>query len=366
MNGLRDDPVVFLGGGAVGSYVGGLLAASGVEVVLIDGWPEHMEAIRARGLTIVSAEGETVARPEAWHLVEAHRLRRLAPVAAFLATKLYDTEWSAKLLAAWLPPAVPVVTMQNGLAEEIVARAVGWRRTLGAIAGGLDVSLVGPGTVRRSRRRRASSSAVFKVGEMHGRVTPRVEHLVALLDRVDRAAATTDLWRERWAKLCANAMTTGLSGLAGLSLRKVYTQEDTCAIAVKLGAEALAVGAALGFGTPALFGIAGEVWHAAAAGDATAHARAMEAIGAQTGPMTEDGMSGTLQDLLRQRPTEVEFLNGFIAREGKRIGLAVPTNAAVAEMIREVERGERAIGSDALPQILARAQSHRRDPSLGE
>jgi ketopantoate reductase len=50
--------VVFLGGGAVGSYVGGMLAASGVEVALIDGWPAHVEAIRQRGLTIVTPEGE--------------------------------------------------------------------------------------------------------------------------------------------------------------------------------------------------------------------------------------------------------------------------------------------------------------------
>lgn len=90
---------VILGGGAVGSYVGGMLAAAGVKVVLIDGWPEHVESIRAHGLSIATPEGETLARPEAWHLAEAYRLRTLEPSAAFLATKLYDTEWSASLLA---------------------------------------------------------------------------------------------------------------------------------------------------------------------------------------------------------------------------------------------------------------------------
>ena len=55
--------------------------------------------------------------------------------------------------------------------------------------------------------------------------------------------------------------------------------------------------------------------------------------------MTADGMSGTLQDLRKGRPTEVEFFNGFIAAEGKRAGVKVATHAAMAEMIREAERG---------------------------
>ena len=354
MSELRDGPVAFLGGGAVGSYVGGLLAASGVEVVIIDGWPEHVDAIRNQGLKVIAPEGDELVRPEAWHLGEAERLRKLAPAAAFLAVKLYDTEWSARLLANWLPAGVPVVTLQNALAEEIVARIVGWGSTLGGIAGGLDVALAGPGTVRRARRRRASASPVFKIGEMHGRVTPRAERLAALLDRVDRAVVTTDLWRERWEKLCANTMTTGLSGLTGLTLREVYTRDDTRAIAIRLGAEALAVGAALGFEPPSLFGVPSGIWQAAAAGDAGARVRAMEALRAQAATMTEGGRSGTLQDLLKKRPTEVEFFNGFIAREGDRIGLPVPAHAIMAAMIREAERGRRAIGLDALPEILAR------------
>lgn len=329
----KDGPVVILGGGAVGSYAGGMLAASGVPVVLIDGWPEHIEAIRARDLTVTSPEGETHARLDAWHFADAWRMRGLAPCVAILAAKLYDTDWSARLLAQWLPPDVLVATMQNALVEETVARAVGWGRTLGVIAGGLDVSMIGPGAVRRSRRR---GSLTFKVGEMHGRVTPRAQWLADLLGRVDKAKATTDLWSDRWAKLCANGMTTGLSGLTGLSLRDVYSREDTRAIAVRLAQEALAVGRALGFEVPELFGVAPEAWRAGSA-------PAMAALAKQAENMTPDGMSGTLQDLRKGRPSEVEFFNGFIAREGARLGLQVSTHAAIAERIREVERGQRQI-----------------------
>lgn len=336
-----DGLAVFLGGGAVGSYVGGMLAAAGVKVVLIDGWPAHVEAVRARGLAIASPEGEFIARPEAWHLADAWRLREFKPVVAFLAAKLYDTEWSARLLAQWLPADVPVATMQNALVEETVARAVGWGRTLGVIAGGLDVSMTGPGAVRRSRRRWTGTT--FKVGELHGRSTSRAQMIATLLEQVDHAKVTTDLWGERWLKLCANSMTTGLSGLTGLSLRDVYSRADTRAIAIRLGAEALDVGRALGFDAPVLFGVPAQAWHAAAAGEPGDLTQAMEALGKVADTMTADGMSGTLQDLTKGRPTEVEFFNGYIVAEGKRAGVEAPTHGAIAQMIREVERGQRRI-----------------------
>jgi len=326
--------VVILGGGAVGSYVGGMVAASGAEVVLIDGWPEHIETIRARGLKIASPEGETTARLEAWHFADAWRMRGLAPSVAFLAAKLYDTAWAAQLLAQWLPSHVPVATMQNALVEETVARAVGWGRTLGVIGSGLDVSLTGPGVVRRSRKR--GTGVTFKVGEMHGRATPRAQAVVDLLERVDHAKLTADLWNERWVKLCANCMTTGLSGLSSLSLQDVYSREDTRAVAVRLAGEALAVGRALGFDVPQLFGVPADAWRAGSA-------QAMAALQKQSESMTPDGMSGTLQDLRKGRPSEVEFFNGYIAREGARLGLNVSTHASIAEMIREVERGQRQI-----------------------
>ncbi|MGE0315375.1 MAG: ketopantoate reductase family protein [Lautropia sp.] len=353
-----DGTIVVLGAGAVGCLVGGLLAEAGRHVVLIDGWAEHVEAIRARGLRLDTPEGERVARPQAWHLGEASRLRRLAPKVAFLTVKLYDTDWSARLLANWLDPAVPVVSLQNALVEEVVARAVGWGRTLGAIGGGLDVAMVGAGHMRRSRRCRSGDAITFKVGEMNGRRTPRAAQVAALLDEVDRAAVTTDLWTERWAKLCANVMTTGLSGITGSSLKAVYTSERAARIAVHLAAEALEVCAALGFERPSIFGLDPGHWRAAAGGDTAAMTRAVGTMAAQAASMTDDGMSGTLQDLRRQRPTEVDYFNGFIAREGERAGVAVPLNARLAALIREIERGERAIAADAIEHLATAHAIH--------
>jgi 2-dehydropantoate 2-reductase len=354
MSGLAAGRIVLLGGGAVGSFVGAGLAAAGHEVVLIDGWPEHLRAIRAEGVLVETPEGMSRAKLEAWDLNDAYRLRRLPVAAAFLCVKLYDTDWAAALLAQWLDPAAPVVTLQNALVEERVARAVGWGRTLGAIGGGLNVLLPAPGVVRRAGQRGAAGGKVFKVGELHGRVTKRAEAIAALLGSIDSAAVTTDLWTERWTKLTANTMTTGLSGLSGLSLKAVYDEAPTQAQATRLAAEALAVGAALGFRVPALFGLAPAVWQRAALGDVAAVAEAQAALSRQAASMAPDGMSGTLQDLSKGRPSEVDFFNGFIASEAARLGVAAPTHARLAGLIRAVERGELGIAPATLARLDAR------------
>jgi 2-dehydropantoate 2-reductase len=45
-----------------------------------------------------------------------------------------------------------------------------------------------------------------------------------------------------------------------------------------------------------------------------------------------------LQDLRRGRPTEIEALNGAMAREAARLGVAAPVNAALANLVRARER----------------------------
>jgi 2-dehydropantoate 2-reductase len=46
------------------------------------------------------------------------------------------------------------------------------------------------------------------------------------------------------------------------------------------------------------------------------------------------------QDMMRGRRTEIEFLNGFVARQGEKIGIATPANAALTDIVKRVERGE--------------------------
>ena len=85
-----------VGAGAIGAIVGGRLTRAGVDVTLLEQWPEHVEAIRRQGLRLSGPEGEDTVKVRALHLHEAQALSEPFD-AVFIAVKSYDTEWATQL-----------------------------------------------------------------------------------------------------------------------------------------------------------------------------------------------------------------------------------------------------------------------------
>src|SRR5690349_14317257 len=146
--------IAFVGAGAVGGYVGGHLAQFGEDVTLIDPWPEHIEAIRGRGLELDGMTAEerfAVKSAKTMHLTEVQGLSKQRPIdIAFVSVKSYDTEWATMLIRPYLAPDGYVVSLQNCINEERIAAIVGWGRTVGMIAARLAVDLYEPGHIRRT------------------------------------------------------------------------------------------------------------------------------------------------------------------------------------------------------------------------
>jgi 2-dehydropantoate 2-reductase len=344
-------PIVIVGAGAIGGYVGAMLSLAGEETLLLDGWPDHVEAVRRDGLQIRGPDGSHEARPRIFHLAEARECGRTPARLIILSVKLYDTEWAATLASSLLAPGVPFVTLQNALVEETVARIVGWQRVLGGIATGMNVELTGPGCIRRSSAR-FGDAAVFKIGEMHGRVTPRATEIARLLSNVDTSVVTTNLWNDRWQKLCINAMTSGLGAIAGLSLDAVHLAPEGQAAAIRLAAEACAVGRALGFDPGPIFGLEPNRWVAAGEGDEAAAAEARHGFAAQASRVVSGFRSGMLQDVQRGRKTEVDFFNGYISARGKECHVLTPTHDRVVQIVHDIESGRRGPAMANLREIM--------------
>ena len=138
---------------------------------------------------------------------------------AFICTKSYDTAWAHADGRQYLAPGGFGVSLQNCMNEETIAGIVGWGRTLGAIASSITVDLCEPGHVKRAAGKSGASHTVFRVGEVHGRITDRAQEIGRLTALPDSTQVTTNLWGERWSKLVTNAMANGLSACTGLSAR---------------------------------------------------------------------------------------------------------------------------------------------------
>src|SRR5262249_27437946 len=134
--------IAFVGAGALGGYVGGSFARMGLDVTLIDGWPEHVEAIRSRGLELdgVTAEERfTVKNISILSITEVQALSRKPVDIAMVSMKSYDTLWAAHLIRPYLSAEGFVVSLQNCMNEEAIASVVGWGRTVGAVASFISV-----------------------------------------------------------------------------------------------------------------------------------------------------------------------------------------------------------------------------------
>src|SRR5437764_1088281 len=175
-----DKRIVVVGAGAIGGYTGGNLAHNGFDVTLVDPWPEHVETIRRDGLALegVTPDEFVLARPKTLHLTELQHLAKERPIdIAFISVKSYDTEWAATMIRQYLAPTGYVVSLQNCINEERIAGVVGWGRTVGAIAAILSAELYAPGKIRRTGAKNPPGHEVYRVGEVHGRMTQRIEEL---------------------------------------------------------------------------------------------------------------------------------------------------------------------------------------------
>lgn len=345
--------IAIIGAGAVGSYVGGYLARDGHDLVLIDPWPAHVDAMNSQGLVLEGlSEAECfTAKVRAMHVTDVQSLARSGPIdLAFVCMKSYDTAWATHLIRDYLAPDGFVVSLQNCINEDTIAGIVGWGKTVGCIAAKISVELTAPARVKRGVPK-GKGDEVFRVGEVHGRVTPRVEAIAAMLASVDGARVTTNLWGERWTKLVANAMRNGICAASGMSANACDREPITRRLAVRVAGEAVRIGLAQGFDVEKINKRPPHEWVQALDGDA-ALLGAMEAeMEASCATRAETFIPSMAQDVNKARRTEIDYINAVIVERGKVLGIEARANAGLTEAVKRVERGECAPALDLLRGI---------------
>ena len=350
---MPEPRVAVVGAGAVGGYIGGKLAAAGHDVRLIDSWVAHIEKIRRDGLRITEPGGSATVKVEALHLSDVQSLIRKPLDVALICTKSYDTAWAAMMVKPYLSDAGCVVSVQNSLNEEDIAASVGWERTLGCIASTISVVLPHAGEVSRVRTPGGASYTVFRVGEVHGRQTPRAARIVELLSAVDSARVTTNLWGERWAKLVTNSMHHGILGATGISDHELMQNTGTRRLAIRCAGEAISVAHALGHRLEPILRMPAFLWLAASQGDATALAD-VEAGWIKWMERSKEPHYGSIgQDLAKGRRTEIDYVCGYVAAKGAQIGVPAPTQSALLALVKRVERGEIERRMDNIAPLVA-------------
>lgn len=337
----------------MGAYVAGYIAQAGKDVILIDPWPANVEHLRIHGLRLSGLTPEECFTTEiaALHVGEAQQLSSLPADIVFICLKSYDTAWATMLIKDYLAPGAFVVSLQNCINEATIAGVVGWGRTLGCIASNISVELTGPGEVRRGVPRGDEHHKVFRVGEVHGRITPRVETIAELVGLADSAMVTTNLWGERWSKLVLNAMGNGVSAASGLTSNACDREALTRRLTIRLAGEAVKVGMGQGFKLESIAGFDPEDWVKAMDGDHAIHAAIEDAMLESTKSRGEDQRPSMAQDVDKGRRTEIDDINGVVVARGRELGIESPVNAGLHAVVKRIEQGKATPSLDLLREI---------------
>lgn len=294
--------IAVVGAGAVGGYFGGLLAHAGAPVVMI-GRPQFVEAVKFGGLVVETTEGDMHLS-----LTASTAMRDAANADVILfCVKTGDTANVAQALAGVIKAGARVVSLQNGVDNVERIRKTSSLEALAAVVY-VAVSVVRPGHIKHLAR-----------GDLV--VGPEARDIAELFARAQvRCVVSDNIEAELWTKLATNCALNALSALARAPYGRIVESSEGRDLINAIVDEVFSVGQAAGIKSPnfnqdslrrATFNLADQM------------------------PTT---MSSTAQDLLRDKKTEIDSLNGYVSRRGAELGLATPTNDVLRNLIKLSEQ----------------------------
>lgn len=321
--------IAVLGTGANGASIAADLTMAGLDVVLIDQWPEHVEAMRKNGVRIEMPK-EMVRTPvRAYNLCDVCTFDEKFDVVLLL-MKAYDTSWACQLIEPYLQSNGLLAGVQNGMTVDSIADVVGAERTIGSV---IEISsqMFEPGVVQRQS---PHDRSWFAVGGIHEATTGREAEIQKLLAHSGTAVISSDIRSAKWMKLISNCTTLATTAIFGVPIAEGANTPGMREMMLRAGSEALAAGQELGYRIEPIFGLSED--------EARNSDRLVELLLDKLTSMyiLPETITTILQDIMKNRKSEVGDINGWVVEERKRRGKSAPVNAAILDLTARIKRRE--------------------------
>jgi 2-dehydropantoate 2-reductase len=298
---------VIMGAGAMGGLFGGLLAFSGEEVWLVDVQKEQVDVINSVGLTL--EEGDKL------QIIGVNATRDVASIGkadlVLFFVKTYHTEQAVSDALALEKEDTIFLTLQNGLGnEEVLCKRIDPKKVMLGVTG-QGATFLGPGHVRHAGRGKTF------IGELDHGVSDRAMHVARMFGEAGiDTEVSVNIHDLIWDKLLVNVGINALTALTELKNGQLLDYPETLRIMEALVSEAAEVARRKGIrieGNP------------------------IERV-KSVAEATRGNRSSMGQDIDFRRKTEIDAINGAVVREAKRLGLPVPCNEVVTDLIKTIER----------------------------
>jgi 2-dehydropantoate 2-reductase len=303
--------IMILGAGAMGSLFGGMLKQAGNDVLLVDVWPQHVEAVNAKGLIIEKGTEAGTTRQVVPIQAALPADVRVTPDLIVVFTKSFHTQTALAAVAHAIGDATHVLSLQNGVGHvEIIAGFVDADRIIHGITT-YPCDMVGPGHIRtpgeggikfmsvngRSSRMLTDVHAMFAQAGMNSHIFPDIQIAI-------------------WEKLAFNAAMNALCAVLRVSVGQLGSSPRGRELAVAVVDEVVAVAGAKGIAV-----------------DKGTIVDTLEMAFREH----QNHMPSMLQDVLNKKKTEIDFINGAAVEAGRAFGMALPVNQTVCRLVNVLE-----------------------------
>ena len=331
-----------VGAGALGGVITGRLLAAGVEVALATRDRASADRVLTRGIRITGVGGDVVVD-----------VKRVAPLSDYtgqsfdlilLATKAQAAIELAPELVLLLAPGGTVLPIQNGAVPQLVADQIGEESVLGGLSN-LGATMIAHGEYEQR------NAGHIVIGEIRGGDTERTIAVKQWLSQGISVRTTRNLRGSMWSKLLLNCSVTTVGAIAGCTMREYVQLPMGRDVFEKTYSEALDVVLALGEQPETM--LVDPIPPLRTGSKVTSQAydgwyqQIIDCYGGIKPSM--------LQDFERGRPTEIDFLNGYVVRLGKQNGMSVVFNELIVLIVKAIAGGDSRPSLDHLSSIIARA-----------
>ncbi len=299
--------IAMIGPGAMGSLFGGFLTLAKEELWLVGYKQEQVEKICSEGLTL-EERGKVQTIPMR-ATPDVRSVGKVDLVIFFV--KTYDTERAVSDSLILEKGDTLFLTLQNGLGnEDVLCKKIDPKKVILGITGH-GSTLLSPGHIRH-----AGWGKTY-IGERDHRITDRVNRIAQMFSKAGiETEVSSSIHDLIWEKLFINVGINALTALTGFKNGQLLDYPETVRLMEALVAEAMEVAQRRGIrieGNP------------------------IEKV-KRVAEATRENRSSMGQDFDRRRRTEIDAINGAIVREAESLGISVPYNRMVTELIKVIER----------------------------
>lgn len=320
--------IAIYGAGSLGTIMGAFLSESSQDVDLIDVNQEHVDKLNKNGAHIVGKTDST----HKVHAITPDQIDSKYDIVLLLTKQVFNDDVIPKIKEILSEDGV-VVSLQNGVPEQVITKIIPKEKI---VAGSVEfgATFVEPGVSKLTTEFETFKKNAIEIGELNGEVTDRIQRIQKALEPIGGISISENLPGTKWAKLIINSAFSGMSAATGGTYGDVVDNPVGAKATLYAINEVIKVGKAAGIDFVVLSALDYRGYD-----EITDVDKQVDQMRKAIEPMRSLEAS-MLQDLQKQRPTEINYINGVVTKLGKENNVDTPVNDLIQEIVSNAQENK--------------------------